>query len=434
MLHDAQGLAVTTDDPRAIEGIDTFVDQFTAYGRGFDPVTEGAAAVPDCAVLQAHAAALQMFLEAGDSPALAAPYIAAAKANAAQGDDREQLYVAAIDAWVAGDKDKAIELHQEIARRWPRDIGSAKLCQYHQFNRGDLDGMLQTAETVFEANRENPVMHGMLAFALEERNRLDEAEAAGRRAVEMRRAEPWAHHAVAHVMEVQGRIDEGIAWMEAHSDTWDDCNSFMLTHNWWHLALYYLDREEFDKVRALYDDRVWGAWKEYSQDQVNATSLLWRLELRGSETGDRWQDVGAYVAARKPEHVEPFLDLHYLYALGRAGREDERAELLASLERHAAAAGGAWAEVAVPAARGLSAYLAGDHATAHGSLAPVIDRMQEIGGSHAQRDLFTQTWIDVLLRSGRADQAATLLRGRAEARPKAPAGWRLLADAERAAG
>jgi hypothetical protein len=34
--------------------------------------------------------------------------------------------------------------------------------------------------------------------------------------------------------------------MEGHSKLWDDCSSFMYTHNWWHTALFYLDRGASD--------------------------------------------------------------------------------------------------------------------------------------------------------------------------------------------
>ena len=35
--------------------------------------------------------------------------------------------------------------------------------------------------------------------------------------------------------------------MEGHSNLWDDCCSFMYTHNWWHTALFYLDRGADEK-------------------------------------------------------------------------------------------------------------------------------------------------------------------------------------------
>src|SRR3546814_17460784 len=83
------------------------------------------------------------------------------------------------------------------------------MAQFHMFHVGDLAGMLEVAETALPAHRQVAEMHGMRAFALEEMNRLAEAEDAGRQAIELKRAEPWAHHAVAHVMETQGRCDEG---------------------------------------------------------------------------------------------------------------------------------------------------------------------------------------------------------------------------------
>ena len=75
----------------------------------------------------------------------------------------------------------------------------------------------------------------------------------GRKAVEMNRHDPWAHHAVDHVFE-KGRLDEGIAWMESLSGVWE--RSTLYTHNWWHVVLYYLDKEDYRKVLELYNTRI----------------------------------------------------------------------------------------------------------------------------------------------------------------------------------
>ena len=431
MRRDAQGLAVSTDAAETVAAIDRFVDQFLGYGTDAGAILKGVAADPDCVLANTLAGALHLFLESGDAPRLAAPYLDAARRSVARADERERLWLEAVSAWAAGAPDRAAATHWELARRFPRDIASAKLGQYHLFNRGDVAGMLGLAEAVFGANRENPYVHGMLAFGLEQNHRLREAEAAGRRATEMLRREPWAHHAVAHVMETEGRVDEGIAWMEAHADTWDDCNSFMLTHNWWHLALFRLDADDPAGVLDLYDRRIWGVWKDYSQDQVNAISLLARLELRGIDVGGRWQDVATYVKPRIHEHVEPFLDLHYLYALARAGNVDATAAMLAGLADFSVRGPGsirpAWAEVALPAAQGLAAHAAGDFRIACARLGSVRHRLQEIGGSHAQRDLFHQIWIDAVLRSGNSMLAVPEIEARIAARPRVAAGHRLLA-------
>jgi tetratricopeptide (TPR) repeat protein len=152
----------------------------------------------------------------------------------------------------------------------------------------------------------------MYAFGLEECNRLDEAEAHARKAIEMQRKDPWAHHALAHCLEARGRLVEGVAFLQSVSDTWEDCNSFMYTHNWWHLALFLIDLDRLDEALALFDTRVWGVWKEFSEDQINAISLLARLELRGVDVGARWADVASYLEQRLHDHFVPFLDLQYL--------------------------------------------------------------------------------------------------------------------------
>jgi hypothetical protein len=56
--------------------------------------------------------------------------------------------------------------------------------------------------------------------------------------------------------------------------------------------------------------------------------------------------------------------------------------------------------VCVPAAHGLVAHARSDLAAAIEGLGTALPRMIEIGGSHAQRDLFEQVYLDALVRSG----------------------------------
>lgn len=222
-------------------------------------------------------------------------------------------------------------------------------------------------------------------------------------------------------MLTEGRIEEGRAFMQDVSTTWTGLNSFMETHNWWHLALFLIEQGRDADALDLYDRHVWGVCKPYSQDQIGAVSLLARLELAGVDVGDRWQDVSDYLAARVHDQVEPFLDMQYLYGLARAGRP-EADELLGAVEAHAPTAPAisrdAWQRVAVPACRGLLAHARGEPARAAEHLGTALPRLLEIGGSHAQRDLFEQIYIDALVRSGQLVGAQNLLQQRARANPE----------------
>ena len=392
-LHDAASAAAVND----------FVEGFIACEARAVNVLNAAA--DTSAIVQASCAALHMFAESADAPRNARPFIDQALAHAPEATEREQRFVAAVAAWVNGDLPRAIALHEEQARQHPRDLASLKLGQYHLFNRGDSPGMLRLALQALPAAAEVPYLHGMLAFGWEQCHLLDRAEASARHAITLCRKEPWAHHALAHVMLTQGRICEGTDFMVSVSDTWTGLNSFMVTHNWWHQALFLLEQDRHAEVLALYDQQVWGVVKEYTQDQINAVSLLARLELAGVDVGNRWADVADHLALRVADHVLPFLDLQYLYGLARAGRMEAASTLKRNLEAHAATRTEAqertvWQQVCVPAAHGLLAHAQGDWATAVEKLGVALPRLVEIGGSHAQRDLFHQIWLDALRRNG----------------------------------
>ncbi len=417
---DALGNPVALGDPSSLAGIDAFVDGLLACeARVVDVLA--AAARDDAPIVQACAAALQLFAETPGAPASARAHLDRADASRIVASPRERRFLEAVRAWADGDLGRAIVLHEEQAREHPRDLASVKLGQYHCFNLGDSPRMLRLALAAAPAAAEVAPVHGMLAFGYEQCHLLRPAEAAARRACAMRRREPWAQHALAHVMLTEGRFEEGEAFLRSVADAWTGLNSFMVTHAWWHLALFLIEQDRLDEALALHDARVWGVCPDYSQDQVNAVSLLARLELAGADVGGRWQALAPWLAPRIHDHVQPFLDLHYLYGLARAGRDEAQA-MLASIEAYApdapVASRAAWVEVGVPAARGLLAHARGDAQQALRGLGEALPRMAEIGGSHAQRDLFGQMHLDALMATGRWSAAQQALQPAAAAQPR----------------
>ena len=431
MLKDRFGNTITAATADAIDAFNTYGEDWLGYGTRIPKIFEAADLAPDSAYLNAHAAAAHMGLEAACGFRSAEPYLARARATRDGATAREQCFVDAVDAWWHSTPQRTVDLQRALARDWPEDLIAAKWGQYFSFNLGDADSMLAIAEHVLPTHWEVPQAHGMHAFGLEQCHRLTEAEAAGRKAVLMQRGEPWAHHAVAHVMETQGRIQEGIDWLESHSDTWEDRSIFMRGHNWWHVALFKLDLEDYDGVLEIFDKRLWGVWPEFSQEQIGAISMLWRLEMRGIDVGDRWTPIAEKVAERELEHLQPFLDLHYIFALARAGRSDQVAAFLGSMERHSSSLDpflkSVWTNIALPAAKAMAHYAADRSDRAYPLLKEVMPHLQAIGGSHAQRDVFVQTWIDVLMQTERPREAAPLIRERVKARPGVPVLQRLTA-------
>lgn len=414
MTQDLYGLEITARRPESIQAINDFIHGFLSYQPKAAAIVAAADADPESALVNAYAALLWMFLESPDAPEKARPYLT--RAEAAPGaNPREQQVVQAVGHWVRGDVPALIAACDQITDQWPRDLAMLKLAQYHMFNQGDASGMLRIAIKSLPAADDIAYTHGMIAFGYEQCHQLDRAEAAARRAMELRHDEPWAHHALAHVMLTEGRIAEGARFMESVAETWTGLNSFMRSHNWWHLTLFYLSQGRHDDVRRAYDQHIWGLQKDYSQDQIGAVSLLARMEFAGVDVGDRWGDVADHVAARGQDTVSPFLTLQYLYALCRTGRP-EADQLHAAIEARAkdstAHDHAAWAEVALPAARGILAHAKEDWGAAIRHMGMALPRMAECGGSHAQRDLFGQIHLDALLRDGRASAAQQILERR----------------------
>ena len=427
MQTDCLGNTLALDDPASIDLFNDFVEGFIACEARVANVLQ-LSERDHSPMVQASCAALHMFAESADAPANATPFIACALQSAPRVSDREQGFVAAVAAWVAGDINQAIALHERQAALYPRDLPSIKLGQYHLFNRGDGAGMLRLALAASDAADDIAYVHGMAAFAWEQCHLLEQAETAGRRALAMCSKEPWAQHALAHVMLTEGRLREGMQFMQEANPGWTGLNSFMVTHNWWHQALFALELGDDAAVLRIYDEQVWGVVKAYSQDQIGAVSLLARLELAGVDVGERWQDVANYLVTRVHDHVLPFLDMQYLYGLARAGRP-EASTMLGSIEAYCAGIANAgarqpravddvWPAVCLPASRGLLAHAQGRYADALEDLGLALPRLSQIGGSHAQRDLFTQIHLDALMRCGHWSAAQQLLQAQLRTQPE----------------
>jgi tetratricopeptide (TPR) repeat protein len=391
VLNGHAGLAISTDRSEVVTAIERFTEELLSHGQHAAVVLEAAELDPGSTLAQACAAALYLFLQTREGVRRAQPWLARARAAAHRANERERLLLAALDAWSAGQLQAALAHHLEIARRWPRDLLNAKLAQIHQLGLGDRSGMRDLTETLLPHNTGVRYAWGLHAFALEQAGELDAAFDAGERALAIHPVDPWAQHAVAHVFDARQQHAEGIAWLLGHSPGWARCSSFMFTHNWWHVALLQLALGDGDAALALYDQRVWGVRKTYVQDQVNAVSLLARIEQHGVDVGTRWADLSEHVRPRIDDRQNAFLDLHFAYALARAGDDAAVSELLRGIAEHAQASSApAWRDLALPAARGVVAHARRQLREAAQELQPLASRMHLLGGSTAQQGWFAQ--------------------------------------------
>ena len=102
-------------------------------------------------------------------------------------------------------------------------------------------------------------------------------------------------------------------------------NNGFAFHNWWHLALFHLEAGNFARVLELYDRRIRSTPSEVPLEMIDATALLWRLELRAANVGDRWQKLAACWEPLAEHAYYAFNDAHAVMAFAGAGRERSRA-------------------------------------------------------------------------------------------------------------
>lgn len=438
MSQDYLGNAISDHNPATVTAINDFIGGFLGYETRAERILKAAEADPASLLANVYAGFLWMFLESTEAGRLAMPFLRRAQGLTAAALPRERLNLSLLRAWVDNDIARALSLGEALLVEHPKDLFVVKLLQYLYFNMGDSPAMLRLALNALPGSGQVAQMHGMLAFAYEQCHLLPEAEASARQALQLEPREPWAQHALAHVLLTESRIEEGLSFLERAKEGWRGLNSFMYTHNWWHLALFHLARGHDEEVLDIYDRHVWGIFPEYSQDQIGAVSLLVRLELAGVDVGQRWQELADYLRARRQDCVQPFLSLQYLYGLARAGRP-EALELMQALHRQAESAPafnhGVWREVTLPTAEALYRHARGEQ---YGQAAELLDgvlaRLVQVGGSHAQRDLFALIAQDAHLQAGHWSTAQQLLEQRRRLDPQDAPSNRALGKVYRALG
>ena len=437
-MLDARGLETTAASDAAVRNFDATLAQYLRFGTETgDRLKDTLAEDPDMVLAHCVKGYFFMLFCVPALVAKARRSLDAARRSAGErgATDRERRHLDALDAWIRGEFEQAVAHFEAILAEHPRDIVALKLAHYLHFYLGDDENLRDSIGRVLHAWDDTVEGYGyvlgMQAFALEESGAYDEAERAGRSAVERNPADLWAVHAVAHVMEMQDRRREGIAWVRESEPRLGECNNFGY-HLWWHLSLFHLELEDVESVLRLYDERMRVDLSDEYLDICNATSMLWRLEERGIDVGDRWNELAQRCEARTGDHEMVFPDVHYMLALAAGGRDAAVERMLDSMR--AFAEGPATQQVVtrtvgVALGRAVAHWYRGEYTEVVDVLAPVRYRLPLIGGSHAQRDLFHQILIAAALGAGRHETARTLLSERAARMPRNPWTWKRYAQA-----
>ncbi len=94
-----------------------------------------------------------------------------------------------------------------------------------------------------------------MCFGLEECHQYDEAEKAGREAIDHTPNDIWAIHSIGHIYEETLRGRQGLKFLEDTAANWQPRGG-LVTHMWWHTGLFNVQLGDFETALSIFDDKV----------------------------------------------------------------------------------------------------------------------------------------------------------------------------------
>ncbi|KAI8527248.1 hypothetical protein RHMOL_Rhmol12G0061000 [Rhododendron molle] len=434
--RDRWGYEVNTSSDACISAINSYYLQVLGYGRERSVILEAPAHDPNCVLANILAA---NFL-CSSNPSLAPSYLHAANTRLQQATGYERAVFDALNCLISHDRDidVAVELFSKVLKNFPRDLVSLKMAQVLCFYMARPDLSLDLVEQVLPKNEHENYIYGMLSFALLEVGRMEDAEKAAKKGLEICNEDSWAQHGLCHVLQYECRFKEAVEFMEECSRSWGSLSSFMFTHNWWHVALCYLEgNSPMRKVLEVYDHCI---WKELERSDatsaevyLNAVGLLLRVYIRGEIDifGDRLKILAGCLTDQAFWYLEWHLDVLIVWALASTGAFDKGEDLLKGLKDRIfkmSKKKQQRMQRGMLLAEALYQYGKGNNKEALDLLGPDFDanHCKIIGASDEQLDVFNEVWYVLLLNTGQAAKAIEVIKMRVEKREGVPFMWRLL--------
>jgi hypothetical protein len=191
-------------------------------------------------------------------------------------------------------------------------------------------------------------------------------------------------HVVAHRMLDEGRHELGHRllgrWLSVHDGSGSDW-----THLQWHMAVFEIAVGKWEAAHSRFEAEILPVAAGSFDALTDAPALLWRLWLGAPRPVTlAWEPVAETARQTLADRRNPYVELHGLLALAGVGDVDAIDTWLS----HESLGRGRESRLLEQMARGLRALAAGHLEHAAQLLAAATPKVNELGGSHAQNELF----------------------------------------------
>jgi hypothetical protein len=425
-FEDRFGLALTTSSAAAAENYVRALDLMLSANVGAEELLDAAlASDPEFAL--AHIARGRLFaVQARGAEAKEAAERARTLASRVTG--REARHIETVALAIDGKGKEATAMLEEHVAEYPRDalvlslaLGVFGLLGFS--GRADFhEAQLALLESLAPRWDEDWWFLTYLGWARIELGDIARGADEVERALALNPQNAYAAHARAHGYYEAGDAEGGAGFIEGWLPGYNR-RSQLHGHLSWHLALCELARGNPERAAALYADAIRPAVSHAPPlfNLADSASFLWRWQVYGESPplDGEWAEVAAHASRFFPQAGMHFADIHAILAEA-ACRDDRGARRRIAQAEDLAASGRLAQGPIVPGlCAGAAAFARGDYAEAADELGAALPELARIGGSHAQREVFEDTFIAAALRAGHYDKARARLAERLARRPSA---------------
>ncbi len=425
MSHqDRYGLTLSTTSAEAAQayrdGIDLLLSAWTGAAEAFD---RASAADPEFALAHIARARIHTFYQQGD---LARTKAALARELVARnGTARERGHVETLTLAVEGQIPAALAAALAHLETSPRDavVMSLPLGAFGLFAFSGMADHDQARVDLCERHARHYgddwwflTYHG---WSLTENGELARGRAMTERALGLRRANANAVHSLLHAMFEDGSVTEADALVTEWVPSYDR-RGILHGHILWHQALGALEQGDADTALAIYADVLKPSVSSAPPINVisDGASLLWRLSAYGHDVpAELWTEADAFAQRAFPKSSIPFADVHMALFAAATHNSAALQQRLGVIEQRLSEGKLAAGPVVPKICRAMHAFADADYSGCVRHLAPVLDEVVRIGGSHAQRQIVEDTFIVALMRGGELARARAMLDHRLHRRP-----------------